>query len=139
MGKVELAVEIVVHALQRHHDLLAVAHHQGLVLEAKCQGLHVGMLPQLLHDGVGRRKVATVGEAYLQFGIKVGEQVGHQSLEAIEHAEGAHHSQRGNGHTACRNGRDDVDGVVALWRKEVAPGYEEPIIHLLNSSSMCWA
>lgn len=50
-------------------------------------------------------------------------------MEAVEAREHANHSHRGERHTSDGDARNDVDGVVSLFRKEITTGDKEGEIH----------
>ena len=50
-------------------------------------------------------------------------------MEAVETREYANHSHRGERHTSDGDARNDVDGVVSLFRKEITTGDKEGEIH----------
>lgn len=50
-------------------------------------------------------------------------------MEAVEAREHANHSHRGKRHTSDGDARNDVYGVVSLFRKEITTGDKEGEIH----------
>ena len=50
-------------------------------------------------------------------------------MEAVETREYANHRHRGERHTSDSDARNDVDGVVSLFRKKITAGNKEGEIH----------
>ena len=50
-------------------------------------------------------------------------------MKAVKTREYANHSHRGERHTSDGDARNDVDGVVSLFRKEITTGDKEGEIH----------
>ncbi len=82
-------------------------------------------MPNVVKRLIINAKGASFGTLDAQIGIERHKSAVHKSFEAVEHRHYAHQRHGADGHAAHRNQRDDVDGVVRLFREKIALRHKE--------------
>ena len=121
--------EIVFHSLDHGHGLPSLILHQGIVFQRLTHQSHFRHLPDG-HDGlVLPIEHLSSSRYHLQFRVESRKQIRHQILEAVEHGQGTHQGQGGQRHSAHRDARNHIDGIVRLLGKQISPCYVKREIH----------
>ena len=117
--------EMVVHALDIDNHGAAHKKHHSLFLQAVGECLDAVVVAQAIEHLVLGIAEFSCHRAHLQLGVEMRVEPADEFAETIEDAQRAEQGHCSKGYPECRDSRNDVDGVVALLREEVAPRNEE--------------
>ena len=121
--------KILVYSLHMHHHGSALkGYHRQFVQAVGCR-LHLLLFANFGQDGILCVGKFSLDGAHFQLRVEVGIKSSYQIAKSIEHPEHTQQCSGSKGYPRSRNARDDIDSVVTLFRKEVAPCDEEGECH----------